>query len=154
MAAWVVAIVCACACPGANALALQDIEKAYDTKLEALGEYRIQYVLSVEYTESGAVTSGHTRIERVLSGEGGYRIEQLIPGDALAPAILQRVQTDNGQQCRTLPSRTTEFRNPAYSSLQVRLLRSMMPLPIYTTGPRLAFMTAPDVTTWRAICPL
>ena len=102
MAAWVVAIVCACACPGANALALQDIEKAYDTKLEALGEYRIQYVLSVEYTESGAVTSGHTRIERVLSGEGGYRIEQLIPGDALAPAILQRVQTDNGQQCRTL----------------------------------------------------
>ena len=79
MAAWVVAIVCACACPGANALALQDIEKAYDTNLEALGEYRVQYVLSVEYTESGAVTSGHTRIERVLSGEGDTALNSSFP---------------------------------------------------------------------------
>ncbi len=102
MAAWVVSIVCACVCWGANALTLQDIEKAYDAKLEALGDYRVQYLLCVEYTESGAVTSGHTRTERVLSGEGGYRIEQLNPGDARAPAMLQTVQTDNRKQFRTL----------------------------------------------------
>lgn len=55
MAAWVVAIVCACACPGANTLALQDIEKAYDTKLEALGRYRIQVVCSVSSIRSPAL---------------------------------------------------------------------------------------------------
>ncbi len=99
---WIAAFVFLLVCSRANALTLQEIERAYDDKMETLGAYQVEYSLFIEFKESGAVTSSHTHIERVLSSGEGYRIEQLAASNPQTSPVFLRVQTDDRRQFRVL----------------------------------------------------